>query len=213
MLANKNVNEPKPPPDPDAPLAFSMEGYEGRPPASLIPRYWAPGWNSVQALNKFQQEVGGLLIGGSPGQRPSIPFRAQAGSGQRLIAAAADAQVSYFRDVPGMFSLREGEVLAIPLYHIFGSEELSSLSPPIQERSPGPYLALSPALAEQLGVGAGEQVSIDVLGRSLRLPARLLDSLPENMVGLPAGLPGIPAGLPALSKLRRAASDGEGSQA
>ena len=36
-----------------------MEGYEDQPPAPLISRYWSPGWNSVQALNKFQQEVGG----------------------------------------------------------------------------------------------------------------------------------------------------------
>ena len=52
---------PEPPHDPDAPLSFSMEGFHGPPPAALIPRYWAPGWNSVQALNKFQEEVGGPL--------------------------------------------------------------------------------------------------------------------------------------------------------
>ena len=46
-----------------------MEGYQGQPPAPLIPRFWAPGWNSVQALNKFQEEVGGPLRGGDPGRR------------------------------------------------------------------------------------------------------------------------------------------------
>jgi NADH-quinone oxidoreductase subunit G len=194
MRANIDVSEPKPPDDPDAPLAFSMEGYKGRPPASLIPRYWAPGWNSVQALNKFQEEVGGLLIGGSPGRR--------------LIEPSRGASVSYSRDFPGMFALREYEYLAIPLYHIFGTEELSSLSPPIKERSPEPYLALNPVLAEQLGVGEGEVVQIDLLGRSLRLPARFMASLSMDTVGLPVGLPGIPVGLPALSKIRRDA-DGE----
>ncbi|HEX9385337.1 MAG TPA: NADH-quinone oxidoreductase subunit NuoG, partial [Anaerolineales bacterium] len=69
MQANVSVHEPKPPDDPDAPLAFSMEGYKGQPPPSLTPRYWSPGWNSEQALNKFQAEVGGPLIGGSPGRR------------------------------------------------------------------------------------------------------------------------------------------------
>jgi NADH-quinone oxidoreductase subunit G len=196
--ANVNVSEPKPPADPDAPLAFSMEGYKGRPPASLIPRYWAPGWNSVQALNKFQQEVGGLLIGGSPGRR--------------LIESSVDGKVTYFREFPGLFALRENEHIALPLYHIFGSEELSSLSPPILERAPEPYLALSSAVAEKLGIGAGELVQIDVLGRSLRLPAHLMDSLPENAVGLPAGLPGIPVGLPALSKIRRVESGEAGGQ-
>jgi len=35
-----------------------MEGYEGMPPSSLIQRFWYPAWNSVQAVNKFQKEVG-----------------------------------------------------------------------------------------------------------------------------------------------------------
>ena len=68
MLADVSVHEPKPPADPDTPLAFSMEGYQDQPPAPLISRYWSPGWNSVQALNKFQQEVGGPLKGGDPGK-------------------------------------------------------------------------------------------------------------------------------------------------
>jgi len=196
MRANLNVSEPKPPDDPDAPLAFSMEGYKGRPPAELIPRYWAPGWNSVQALNKFQEEVGGLLIGGSPGRR--------------LIEMSTNAQISYFQDIPDAFTSRADEYLAVPLHHIFGSEELSSLSPPIHERSPEPYLALNPALAEELSLDEGQEVQVDLDGRMLRLPARFIASLPANMLGLPVGLPGIPVRLPVWSKLRK---NGEGEQA
>ncbi len=59
MFADIDVSEPQPPADIDSPLTFSMEGYQKQPPSSLIPRFWAPGWNSVQALNKFQEEVGG----------------------------------------------------------------------------------------------------------------------------------------------------------
>ena len=188
MRANLKVSEPKPPDDPDGPLAFSMEGFKGRPPAELIPRYWSPGWNSVQALNKFQEEVGGLLIGGSPGRR--------------LIEMSADAQISYFQDIPDAFAPRPDEYLALPLHHIFGSEELSRLSPPIRERTPEAYVALNPALAGQLGVAEGEGVRIDSDGRSLRLPARLMASLPAGMLGLPVGLPAIPARLPVWSRLR-----------
>ena len=64
MLANISVHEPEPPEDPDAPFSFSMEGYLGHPPPALIPRFWAPGWNSVQAVNKFQDEVGGVAYRG-----------------------------------------------------------------------------------------------------------------------------------------------------
>ena len=48
---------------------------QGQPPPALIPRFWAPGWNSVQALNKFQDEVGGPLRGGDPGRRLIEPAR------------------------------------------------------------------------------------------------------------------------------------------
>ena len=61
MLANISVHEPKPPDDPDSPLSFSMEGNPDQPPSALLPFFWTPGWNSIQAVNKFQAEIGGPL--------------------------------------------------------------------------------------------------------------------------------------------------------
>ena len=66
------VHEPRSTKDADTALNFSMEGYSGagredRPP-ELLPFAWAPGWNSPQAWNKFQTEVGGALRGGDPGR-------------------------------------------------------------------------------------------------------------------------------------------------
>ena len=58
VTAHVHVHEPKPPDDRDSALAFSMEGFAGEPPPALIPRFWAPGWNSVQSVNKFQGDVG-----------------------------------------------------------------------------------------------------------------------------------------------------------
>jgi NADH-quinone oxidoreductase subunit G len=187
MRANINVSEPKPPEDPDSPLAFSMEGYQGQPPASLISNYWSPGWNSVQSLNKFQDEVGGLLIGGSPGSR--------------LIEASENAEVPYFQNVPQAFIPRQDEYLIVPLQHIFGSDELSRMAPAILERTPTPYLALNPALAEKFSVDDGQSLQVDLDGNALQLPVRLSDALPDGTVGLPVGLPTIPAALPIWSKL------------
>ena len=62
-----SVNEPKPPQDNDSPMAFSMEGYKGVTPSSLTPYYWSPGWNSVQATNKYMEEPGGVARDGSAG--------------------------------------------------------------------------------------------------------------------------------------------------
>jgi NADH-quinone oxidoreductase subunit G len=118
MLANISVHEPKPAEDSDTPLSFSMEGYHGQPPEPLIPRYWSPGWNSVQALNKFQQEVGGPLKGGDPGKR--------------LIEPMQKEKPDYFTDIPAEQASGRDQP-PVPGYHIFGSEELSAQSPAIVE--------------------------------------------------------------------------------
>jgi len=193
LLADISVHEPKPPDDHDSPLSFSMEGYEGIPPSALIPRYWAGGWNSVQALNKFQQEVGGLLRGGDPGRR--------------LIEPGKELQEEYFAKVPGPFLRREGEWLLIPLYHIFGSEELSSRAQAIAECAAVPYIALNASAASVLGAANGGMIWLSLSDSSYHLPVRVRESLPEGVAGVPAGI--IPhlngSVLPAWCRLKKGA--------
>jgi NADH-quinone oxidoreductase subunit G len=188
LTADVSVHEPKPPGDDDSPFSFSMEGYEGIPPSALIPRFWVPGWNSVQSVNKFQQEVGGPLIGGDPGQR--------------LIEPPEGAAGNYFRDTPGVFLPREGEWLLLPLYHIFGSEELSLHADGISSLSPRPYLALNTGDATKLGLGEGDEVEFSLYRGPVRaLPLRIVSSLPDGVAGIPLGLPGL-AGIDLPSAVR-----------
>jgi NADH-quinone oxidoreductase subunit G len=177
MHADVDVSEPKPPGDPDSPLSFSMEGYEGQPPTALTPRFWSPGWNSIQALNKFQSEVGGPLHGGDPGRR--------------LIEPSQDTGVAYFDSSATSFKTRVGEWLVVPIYHIFGSEELSILTPGMAELAPQPYLGLSDKDLAALQVSEGEEVEVVVGGRLYHLPVKSVPDLPGGVVGLPAGLPGL----------------------
>jgi NADH-quinone oxidoreductase subunit G len=67
MNADVDVSEPEPPRDDDSPLAYSMEGFKGVPSSWLVPWYWSPGWNSVQAMNKYMDEPGGDAEGGNQG--------------------------------------------------------------------------------------------------------------------------------------------------
>jgi NADH-quinone oxidoreductase subunit G len=182
MHANVNVHEPKPPDDPDSALAFSMEGYEGQPPAALIPRFWAPHWNSVQSLNKFQQEVAGPLRGGDPGLR--------------LVEPAQDGDVSYFESIPEPFVRKDNEWLVVPVYHIFGSEELSALAPGVAQLIPDLYLALNPRVAADLSVEEGEEIEFNIEERLYRLPVRFLPTLPAGIAGMPVGLPEAPEMVP-----------------
>jgi NADH-quinone oxidoreductase subunit G len=69
MNANIAVSEAKLPEDPDSPMAFSMEGQQENPPSSLVPFYWFPGWNSVQAMYNYLDEPNGSMKGGDPGIR------------------------------------------------------------------------------------------------------------------------------------------------
>ena len=84
--ANISVVEPKPPDDPDSALAYSMEGSPNQPPGALQPFFWSPGWNSIQAVNKFQSEIGDALRGGDPGVRLFEP--SQGGTYFTAIPAA-----------------------------------------------------------------------------------------------------------------------------
>ncbi len=178
MHADTNVHEPKPPQDEDAPLAFSMEGYGGLPPPALIPHFWSPGWNSVQSVNKFQAEIAGPLVGGDPGVR--------------LIAPGEHAQPGYFSAMPAPFARRSGQWLAVPLHHIFGSEELSMQSPPIASLAAHPYAALNPQDAADLGATAdGDALTLHLAEGERQLPLRLVAELPRGLVALPAGVPGL----------------------
>ncbi|MCC6731078.1 MAG: NADH-quinone oxidoreductase subunit NuoG [Chthonomonadales bacterium] len=183
-----SVHEPRPPDDPDSPLAFTMEGYHGEPPAPLIPRFWAPGWNSIQALNRFQEEVAGPLRGGDPGIR--------------LIEPAVGAAPTYYAQPPAAFTPTADEWLLTPAHHVFGSEELSVLAPGVAERAPAPYVGLAPADAARLGAGEDDGIDVTIGDRRLRLPARIRPGLPPGVAALPVGLASLPMpSLPARARL------------
>ncbi len=215
MRANLSVHEPRQPQDADTALAFSMEGSDGTQagerPGALIPFAWAPGWNSPQSWNKFQDEVGGPLKGGDPGVRLLEP-------GHDGVAA------NYFDAIPRAFVAQAGEWTVLPLAHIFGSEELSARAAPLASLIPAPYLALNPVDADALGSSDGKSGSGDLglaefdidpgdrgsgdgesgsprhdeleltlpEGVVLRLPLERRTDLPRGIVGLPVGVPGMP---------------------
>jgi len=174
MHANVNVSEPKPPVDSDSALSYTMEGYAGIPPPALTPFYWSPGWNSVQAINKYQIEVGGPLHGGNPGKR--------------LFELQENSNAGYFKNIPASFSPKDGEWLVLPLHHIFGSEELSAQSPAVAERVPQPYIALNDDYALTAGIAEGHIMEVIFNGNKHWLPAKLHIGLPAGTIGLPKGL-------------------------
>ncbi|MDY7565529.1 NADH-quinone oxidoreductase subunit NuoG [Pseudomonas sp. RTC3] len=178
MRANISVHEPRTSQDNDTAFSFSMEGYSGSAePRQQVPFAWSPGWNSPQAWNKFQDEVGGHLRAGDPGTR--------------LIESKGDG-LSWFASIPGAFSPARGTWQVVPFYHLFGSDETSSKAAPVQERIPEAYVALAKSEADRLGVNDGAMLNLSVAGHTLRLPLRINEELGAGLVALPAGLTGIP---------------------
>lgn len=187
MHADRDVHEARAPQDADSPLGFTMEGVTGlaEKPAPLIPMVWYPSWNSPQAINKFQDEIGGALKGGDPGVR--------------LLAPESGARPAWFNPpAPAPAELR-----AMPLHQFFGSEELSAQAPVMASRLAPPQLALHPATAARHQLGAGAIGELRFEGGALSLPVVLREDLPEHCVGVPAGHPGTAAAGTAVSLGRK----------
>ena len=178
MRANISVHEPRQPQDKDSAFAFSMEGYAGSAEdRQQIPFAWSPGWNSPQAWNKFQDEVGGHLRAGDPGVR---------------LLDGERADLNWF-SVPAACSAQPGNWQVVPYFHLFGSDETSARAKPIQQRIPEAYVVLAEEDAAKLGVNPGAMLGLTVGGVTLRLPLQTSAALSSGLIGLPAGLPGIPA--------------------
>ena len=179
MNAHVDVHESRPPQPVDSPLTFSMEGHSDCA-GSLTTSYWAPSWNSVQALNKFQQEVGGALRGGDPGHLLIAPD-----------GTAHQSSNTGYSKAPAAYQRKDNEWLLVPRHHIFGSDELSLHSAALVERVPKPYVAMNAGDATRIGVAEGDQVELTGAGRPRQLPVRLSDELPAGLAAVPIGLPGV----------------------
>lgn len=177
MLANVSVHEQRQPQDKDAAFAFSMEGNNSpTAPRQQIPFAWAPGWNSPQAWNKFQTEVGGHLRFGDPGVR---------------LFDGQDGNIGYFTTIPAAYQPKESEWIVAPYYHLFGSDEMSQRAEVIQQRMPEPYVMLNQSDAQTLGMTPGAMAEFSHAGQAYRLSVRISAHLAQGQIGLPLGMPGI----------------------
>jgi NADH-quinone oxidoreductase subunit G len=207
IKAKENVSEGAVPTDPDSPLSFSMEGYLGAPPPALTPFFWAPGWNSASSITRFQEEIGGPLRGGDPGLRLIEPAE---GAAPAYPVAGPPAAGPPAAETNGA-SPQPGQLLLLPLPHLFGSEELSLRSAGIATLAPSPYLALSPDGAAAMGLLDGAAVLVELEGYPpLEVKLKVAQDFPAGCAGLPHLLPNasFPT-LPAWGRVHAAPAAGE----
>ena len=163
--------------DSDSPLSFSMEGIQEMPRPSLIPFYWSPGWNSVQAVNKYLDEPNGQMKGGD--------------SGIKLIEPAGISQNNYFEPENKPFVLQKGQWLVVPAFQIFGSEELSSTAVTLAKRIPEPFVYLNPEDSKKMGVKNGDMVQLEISTSLLKIKVKIEESIGQGIAGLSVNLPGM----------------------
>jgi NADH-quinone oxidoreductase subunit G len=182
MVANVTMHEPRQPIDNTSALAFTMEGANltkpGEVPDSLKPHIWSPGWNSNQAINKFQTETGGAGTDNAAGVRLIAP-----------IAPAADLQAR-FTTIPAKAAQQGSALQLVPGYHLFGSEELSAYSNSIAQLAPRGYFAVHPDVAGQLGVTDQDGLEVQIQGSSIQLEVVVSDSVARECVVYSYGIDG-----------------------
>jgi len=178
MNANIAVSETKLSQDNDSPLAFSMEGQPENPPSSLVPFYWVPGWNSVQAMYNYLDEPGGSMKGGDPGVR--------------LFESAEEGNHIYFKHKAQITVVQKDEWLIVPVYQIFGSDELSSASTSILQRIHEPFVLMNKKDADIITVKDGDTVQLEILKIKLKVKVKIGKSIVQGLAGLSVNLPGMP---------------------
>src|SRR6185312_6954899 len=144
--------------------------------------------------------VGGPMRGGDAGVR--LLTTAEGGAGR-------PAPREYSADIPAPFSRKQGMWLLVARPRVFGSEELSALSPAVAERIDCPTVAVNPEDAAALAATDGTLIEVTVNGTRLTLPLELRPALPSGVAAVAIASPRIAAlALPAWVTLARLARPG-----
>jgi NADH-quinone oxidoreductase subunit G len=128
-------------------------------------------------LNKYQIEVGGELLNG---HHDFCLFDKKEN---------IQGEHKYFELSSG-HNLHKWKL--IPIYHIYGSEELSIKNGNLRELMQKPYLAVNNKAAVENNWEENTEMALIAGERTLSLPLRFLSSIPSDSIGLPFGLEGMP---------------------
>jgi NADH-quinone oxidoreductase subunit G len=155
-----------------------MEGYSGKQtPSSMIPFAHAPGWNSPQAWNKYQDKVGGHLKNGDPGVRlfdifERLPIR-------QYIAPEASSITTT--------DIAKGQAKLVPVYNIYASSMMASRSPIVAEQLPVAAWRIGVDDAKDWDIATGDYLAIEINKQQITLPVQLVGYLAEGCIGYPVG--------------------------
>jgi len=125
-------------------------------------------------------------------------------AGIRLIEPVENAKTTYFNPKIQPVELTKGEFLIVPVYQIFGSDEMSSAASTLSQRIPEPFVYLNPKDAEMLKLEADQLVHLEIANTILTIKVRTEASIGQGIAGLSVNLPGMPfVNLPGRGKIEK----------
>ncbi|PNK60038.1 NADH-quinone oxidoreductase subunit NuoG [Psychrobacter sp. FDAARGOS_221] len=181
MRANLSVHEPMQPKDLDTALTFSMEGYSGaQTPSAMIPFAQAAGWNSPQAWNKYQKEIGGSLKQGDPGVRLFDLVDTDSKHPKRDYVRPQMAQ-------PVKTSIFQGQAKLVPVHNLYGSSAMAHRSPVVASQMKPASFYIGADDAQHWQVSSNDWLAVTVDGHRVELPVQVVPYLAEGCIGYPVG--------------------------
>jgi NADH-quinone oxidoreductase subunit G len=111
--------------------------------------------------------------------------------GIRLIEPAEAPSNSYFIMEPQAASFQKDEWLIVPVYQIFGSEELSFAASTLMQRIQEPFVYLNQKDADILDSKDSDFIQLEIANCKLLLKVKIENSLQQGIAGLSINLPGI----------------------
>jgi NADH-quinone oxidoreductase subunit G len=139
-------------------------------------------------MYNYLDEPNGSMKGGDPGVR--------------LIEQAVEGKTLYIPVIKGTTEHVADELSFVPVFEIFGSEELSSAGSAISQRIKGPFVFINQKYAENNGIAENETIRLKLSGLEINIKVKIENSLPAGIAGLSVNLPGMPfVDLPASGKV------------
>jgi NADH-quinone oxidoreductase subunit G len=147
-----------------------MEGAPINVPSSLNALIWSPGWNSNEAINKFQDEVDGHLKGGDAGV---------------LIVTKQAATKTLIFPKSESIALQPGQLLGLPQQRLFDGDRRMALSLALVQRAEKSQAQINSATAKQNGLAMDRKINISLNGSTIDLTLVINEALPDGALLLP----------------------------
>lgn len=179
MYVDMDIHEKAPAKDLDSIFTYSMEG-NNKLNNQYIPFVWSPGWNSIQALNKYQKKIGDDLL--YQEIEKHIAKNKQMHYQQKLL---------WFKNIPSEFNNEKWHFA--PYYYLFGSEEITHFSFTIKNIMPKVHIIINNSDAKKLNIDIQNSfIEFNYLEENFCFPIIISEKLKSKQLGLPIGFPNVP---------------------